>query len=219
MIERRSGTRTATTLRKLPSASAGASTTMAAAAFTAHSPVDRSNADAARAHTFVGSAESRTTTVTSLTCRPAPDRLPRDVRVDPVRPAVRAGESLDGHVVRARSGPAGDEVDPRRGARLVRRVARVRGRRGEHLAVRKPDRRVAHGAIALHLAIRERAGGRDRARAREMPDPGLEHREQREDPDHQHGHRREQLDQPDATLVSLRTTGGSRRLIAGQSDV
>ncbi len=69
--ERRAGTRATTTFRKLPSASAGASVKTAAAAFTDYSPVDASKEDAVRAQTFVVSAASRTTIVTSFTARPA----------------------------------------------------------------------------------------------------------------------------------------------------
>ena len=65
----RAGTRAATTFRKLPSASAGAST-KTAATFTGYSPVEASNDDAVRAQTFVVSVPSRTTMVTSFTARP-----------------------------------------------------------------------------------------------------------------------------------------------------
>ncbi len=69
--DRPAGTRAATTFRKLPSASDGARTKTAAAAFTAYSPVEASNDDAVRAQTLVVSAPSRTTIDTSFTARPA----------------------------------------------------------------------------------------------------------------------------------------------------
>ncbi len=70
--ERRAGSRAATTFTKLPSASAGARTKTAAAAFTPpYSPVDASNDDAVRAQTLLVSSPSRTTIETSFTARPA----------------------------------------------------------------------------------------------------------------------------------------------------
>jgi hypothetical protein len=67
--ERRAGTRTATTLRKLPSASAGARTRAVAATLIPYWPVDSSKAEAVRAQTCERSDASRTTTVTSFTAR------------------------------------------------------------------------------------------------------------------------------------------------------
>ena len=146
---------------------------------------------------------SRTTIVTSFTRAAGPDGLPRDVRVDPVALPVRARQRLHRHLRRAGRRSAG--ARGRRGSR------RSPGRRDRSSTATRPRAtRLSGRPIEAYRIARKFSISRSASApavvtvlARVIvPDARLEHREEREDPDHEHGHRGQQLDQAEALLVA-----------------